>query len=512
MRKECTEIRNSELLTARNCQRIIGLFICLNLAVVAARGTERNRLFTLQEMVSMALANSPYSKNVKNQRQNAYWRYRNFKTSFRPQLDLNGNIPDYYSTNTPVTQPDGSVIFRDVSLSKTSLNLKLNQEIALTGTEIFAATDYMRIDNLNANTVAYSGSPFMVGFNQTIFGYNSKKWTQKIEPLIWKESQKHYTEELEGISLNVSGLFFNLLRLQTEVELAESNLKNSKANLAIADVNIKLGKITPNDYKRVSLSVLNAKKALSRSKMGKRVAEFNLKSFIGYNERANLQLAAPMDIPEFNVDINVALEQARNNRREPESIKRKIVEAKQYLTQAKRSNGPRANLTGMYGLTNTSDKPSDLWEKPEVQKMIRLSLNIPILDWGRSASKVKMAESNSELVNYEVGQDLQQLEREVIVQAEEFNLLYEQIETAREADEVAEDGYQIALQQYQNGKLSITDLNIALQEREQSKRDFINSLNSFWRAYFNIRKLTLYDFENGRMIYEDAVNKENGMG
>lgn len=502
MRKECSENRILVLFASPYCGLVIGFFIVLNLVVVPARAIEKNRLFTLQEMVFMALANSPYSKNVKNQRENAYWRFRNFKTSFRPQLDLNGNLPDFYSTNTPVVQPDGSVIFRDVSLSKASLNLRLNQEIALTGTEIFAASDFMRIDNLNANTVAYSGSPFMVGFNQTIFGYNNKKWTKKIEPLIWNESQKRYTEELEGISLTVSGLFFNLLSLQTEMELAESNLKNGRANQAIADVNIKLGKITPNDYKRVALSVLNAKKALSRSRMGKRMAEFNLKSFIGFNENVDLKLTAPMEIPEMKVNINKALEQARNNRREPESIKRKMLQAEQNLKQAKRSNGLRANLTGMYGLTNTSDKPSDLLEKPEVQKMIRLSLNIPILDWGRSASKVKMAESNNELVKYEVGQGLQQFEREVIVQAEEFSLLYEQIETAREADEVAEDSYRIALQQYQNGKLSITDLNIALQEREQSKRDFIDSLHSFWKAYFNIRKLTLYDFENDRMIYE----------
>ena len=81
--------------------------------------------------------------------------------------------------------------------------------------------------------------------------------------------------------------------------------------------------------------------------------------------------------------------------------------------------------------------------------MLRLSLFIPVLDWGRSASKVKMAESNSELVKYEITQEVQQFEREVVVQVEEFNLLYEQMKTAKEADLVAEEGYKIALQQYQ---------------------------------------------------------------
>ena len=68
------------------------------------------------------------------------------------------------------------------------------------------------------------------------------------------------------------------------------------------------------------------------------------------------------------------------------------------------------------------------------------------------------------------------------------------------ADIVADNGYKIALKKYQNGNLSITDLNISLQEKEQYRRDYINSLSEFWSAYFNIRILTLYDFENNRPL------------
>ncbi|MGC9352491.1 MAG: TolC family protein, partial [Mariniphaga sp.] len=62
------------------------------------------------------------------------------------------------------------------------------------------------------------------------------------------------------------------------------------------------------------------------------------------------------------------------------------------------------------------------------------------------------------------------------------------------------NGYQIALRKFQNGELSITDLNIALQEREQAKRDYIRSIQSYWVAYYRLRALTLYDFEKGHNI------------
>jgi outer membrane protein TolC len=131
----------------------------------------------------------------------------------------------------------------------------------------------------------------------------------------------------------------------------------------------------------------------------------------------------------------------------------------------------------------------------------RLSLSIPILDWGRSASQVKMAESSRELVLYDVENDRRDFEREIVVLVEQFSLLKDQLNTSLEADNVSENGYQIALRKFQNGEISITDLNISLQERESAKRDYISSLRDYWVAYYNLRILTLYDFELDRKIY-----------
>ncbi len=75
-----------------------------------------------------------------------------------------------------------------------------------------------------------------------------------------------------------------------------------------------------------------------------------------------------------------------------------------------------------------------------------------------------------------------------------------QMQSNLEADKTAEERYGIARARYMLGDLSITDLNIALQEKDQAKRDYILSLKSFWDAYYNIRTLTLYDFEKNQKI------------
>ena len=59
----------------------------------------------------------------------------------------------------------------------------------------------------------------------------------------------------------------------------------------------------------------------------------------------------------------------------------------------------------------------------------------------------------------------------------------------------------LLLKKFQNGEISITDLNISLAEREGAKRDYIRSIENYWESYYLLREVTLYDFEFQQKIY-----------
>jgi outer membrane protein TolC len=362
-----------------------------------------------------------------------------------------------------------------------------------------------RIQDFNNNDVGYSGSPFYVGFVQPVFAYNSLKWAKKTEPLVYEESQKQFIESVERISLMATNLFFRYLMIQTNFTLAESNLKNSRDNLEIAKVKQELGEISENDFSRIELSVLNAQKALSKARIDLKNADFELKSYIGLDQDYEIELIIPLDMFLFEINPEQALEEALANRKETPQFIRRLLEADRELLRAKR-NGFNATLRGSYGLSNSADDIPGIYEAAEKQRLVRMSLSIPVLDWGRSASRVKLAESRRDLVLYDVEQDRRDFNREVVVQVEQFNLLKDQMITAEEADKVAENGYLIALKKFQNGEISITDLNISLEERESAKRDYIASIETYWESYFMIRILTLYDFElNQKIMYSNPM-------
>jgi hypothetical protein len=53
------------------------------------------------------------------------------------------------------------------------------------------------------------------------------------------------------------------------------------------------------------------------------------------------------------------------------------------------------------------------------------------------------------------------------------------------------------------GKIDVTDLNIALTEKDAATRSYLSRLNNYWTYFYTIRRFTLYDFEKNIPLAED---------
>ena len=461
---------------------------------------------SLRNVVDLAITQSSAVKYAQNRDVNYFWRWKNHQTRFRPQLTLSGDLPDFENQTKPIVQPDGSIVFNKVTQLETNAQIALSQPIPQLGAYVYAASGIVRIQDFNNQTIGFSGYPVSVGITQPILAYNWMKWARKTEPLVYEESQKYFVENIEEISSRAVSLFFYYLKIQTDFSLAESNLKNSQDNLKIAEVKQELGDISENDFSRIKLSVFNAQKALNNARINLKNADYELKRYIGLDQNQAIDLIIPLDMILWQVDPDLALKESLENRKETPQFERRLIHADEALTRAKRNAGIRATLQMNYGISNSADDLGGVYVNPEQQQNVELRLSMPIMDWGRSESQIKLAESRRELVLYDVEQDRQDFERRVVVQVEQFNLIKTQIETAEAADQVAEEGYLIALKKFQNGEISITDLNISLAEREGAKRDYIRSIENYWESYHRLRETTLYDFElNQKIAYSNPM-------
>ena len=182
-------------------------------------------------------------------------------------------------------------------------------------------------------------------------------------------------------------------------------------------------------------------------------------------------------------------------------FERRRLQAEQAVARARGETGVQASLEATFGLSNRGAQFSDIYLQPQDYESVRLQFTVPIVDWGRASSRRETAQANRELAAAAIEQDRITFEQEVRTQAKLYNMLREQFDLSREADAIARERYQIAKERFVLGNLSITDLNLALQEKDRSRRDYIAALRAFWESYYTLRSLTLYDFEKGQKLF-----------
>ncbi len=455
----------------------------------------------LRQVVEMAKAKSIASKQATTLKETRFWEWKTYKSNYQPQLSLYGNLPGYSKTFREVLQPNGTIEFQPVKYNNSALNLALSQSIAQTGGTIFGTTQLQRFDDFDRQTILYNGVPYALGYAQPLWRYNPLKWDQKIEPLKYNESKQAYIESLEQISIKANNYFFDLLLAQVNLQIAETNFINTQNILRIANEKFDMGKVSRNEILQLQLEQLKAQKAVGIAKRDKEIATLNLRSYIGLQSTDKISLSLPMASINMFVDTAKVVAEAYENRSDAIGFMRRVSEAKRDVAKAKGDNGLNATLTARLGFSKSARSLGKVYESPLNQQAIQLEFDIPILDWGRSKSRMKTAEANKQFTEYAVEQDKQNFTQEIYTQVTLFELMKDQLLLTAKADSIASEKYQIAKERYVLGNLSITDLSIAFQENDQAKRDYIYALRDFWRAYYQLRYLSLYDFEGNQKIY-----------
>lgn len=455
---------------------------------------------SLKDVIQMAQQQSIEARRAATLKTTRYWEWRSFKSNYKPRIELSGTLPGFTRSFQEVTQPDGSVDFLSVSNNNAAIDLSMQQGLALTGGTLFVGTTLQRFDDFKRDFTLYSGSPVLIGFSQPFFRFNPLKWNKEIEPLRYQESQQQYLADLENIALSTVDFFFNLMIAQINLNIAKTNLINTDTIYQITQEKFALGKASRNDVLQLKLETLKAKKGLATAEQDVAAASQRLSSFVGIRTVNQAELSLPDQVPDLVIDLDRALKEALTNLPDAIGFTRRKTEAARDIAFAKGNNGFTATLTGSFGLSGRGNTFTDVYRSPQDKEGLFLELSIPIMDWGRSKSQMETARANQQLVQFEVEQDQLNLEQEIITQITLLEMFAQQVTLNAEADQVALDRYQIAQERFIIGNLSITDLSIALQEKDQAKRDYINSLWDFWRSYYTIRYLTLYDFEKNHKI------------
>ncbi|MBF9236063.1 TolC family protein [Hymenobacter sp. BT683] len=448
---------------------------------------------TLEGVIALALNQSAVGQQAYTTRETSYWAWRGYQANYRPQLGLQGTLPNFSRAIAPVVQPDGTTSFQSVRINNSDLGLTMTQNIGLTGGQVFVGSVVQRFDDFNGQLRRYNNQPFTLGLTQPLGQFNSLRWARRIEPLRYQESQRQYVEERETIAQRVTELYFDVLLQQVNAEVARQNAEATAELLRIGQERFKLGRISQSDLLQLELNLLDARQAQTQAQLNAQNATVDLQAYTGLADAPGL--AVPASAPQLAVAPTQALEQARLHRSTTLAFRRRLLQAERDVAQARGTTGFQATLTANMGYVNQAASFTDTYVNLQNQQQVGLVFSMPLVDWGRQKSIVKTAELTRDQVRHSVAQEERSFEQTVLTQASQFAALAEQLRLAERADSLAQRRYDIARATYLLGRISLTDLSLASNAKDSAKRTRIFALRACWVAHYRLRALTLYDFE-----------------
>ncbi len=460
----------------------------------------QQKMYSLREVIDLAKGQSPFAKRAETLKETRYWEYRLYKSNFNPQLRLYGSLPEYNQDYVQNRLDDGTIVFQQREQTTGFANLGLSQPILFTGGDLSVNTNLTRYNDFLYNIESWNSTLVNVRLEQPLFSFNSLKWAKRTEPLRYEESKRSYVEEMERISSEATDKFFSVLDAQINLQIAQFNLANNDTIYKIAQGRYNIGTTPKDNLLQAELQLLRSRQDVTSAKISLENAKLDLRSYIGLNNAEDFQLLMPENIPSMNIDMDDAIENARSNRANYIAFQRRRIEAEQDVAEA-RGRRFQATLAASYGLNNQALTWDESYNDPLKQQRFNLSFNVPILDWGRNKSMMKTAYANKKFSDYVIAQDEVMFEQEVVTQVRQFDVLISQIEITKKSDEIAQERYLVSQNRYLIGKVDITNLNIALTEKDSAKRSYLSALRSFWTSYYNLRRLTLFDFSTNQKLY-----------
>lgn len=483
------------------------IFILLILSTFCGRlpAAEADTLrLTLDGAIDIARHNSPSAQSARNSFLSAYWNYRYYRANYLPSVTLTSS-PYINKEMNKITQSDGTAMFIRQDQFGADLTLKINQNISLTGGSVFLKSSLNRLDELQNGTTAYSSQPLVIGYEQSLFGFNSLKWDRKIEPIRYREAKKQYAETLELISASTCNHFFTLASALNELDMARQNFASADTLYRMAQGRYEIGTITENEMLQLEINRLNEETNVMDAEISLREAEQSMRSFLALGDDVEIGLTMPDSVPDFQVPVPRAMDLALCNSPDPEYYDRIIKQGESNLAYAKANARMKADLYVQFGLSQTGKDIAQSFSHLMHQEYASVTLSVPILDWGRGRGKVKEAKSQLALAQTTAEQGMNDFRQNVEKLVMQFNMQARKVGIASLTSRRSTQRHSVAMKLFVMGRIGILDLMNAITEKNVAKRSFINAMSTYWTLYYTLRSMTAYDFEHNTEIANEGL-------
>lgn len=302
-------------------------------------------------------------------------------------------------------------------------------------------------------------------------------------------------ENVETIKLDlvlqVREGYFNILRAEKFLQVAQQQVKNFEAQLEVAKAFFEVGIVPKNDVLQAEVQLGNARQGLVKAENGLALAKASFNLLLRRELDSPLEIEDVLDDKPFELGFEASLEEALRKRPEIKMAQINIEQAKEGVKVARSGYFPTLSILGNYN--RASEEFSTYGDLRSERWTIQALATFTLWNWGNTAfevgeSKVKVSQAENA--------KLQLLESIALeVKNDYLNMLVAEknIGVAAKAVEQAEENLRMNEERYKYQVATQTDVLNAVTLLTQARTNYYSALSDF-----NIAKAQL-ERSMGRM-------------
>ncbi len=317
-------------------------------------------------------------------------------------------------------------------------------------------------------------------------GYNIYNYKQS--RLLKEQARYSFDDTRQTIIYMVKERYYNLLKAEKLLNLAEETLKSADESYKKAQILFQVGKVPKSDVLKAKVQLETDRLSLIEAQNGLAVARASLNYILGRDVENDIKVVDNLNVPEMEIGYEDAKKNALANHPSLKSNQFGLKAAQAGVGMAVSQFLPKLNAYAAYSWRNEDFNQIDSFFDKDYNWYASISLSIPVFQgFSRTAlvSKAKLARSSNR-------EALEQAQRDIDLEVKQAYLQKEQakkkIVVTESALQAAEEDLKLNKEKYSLGAGTMLDLINAQVSYFSAQSDRIQALYDYKYAIARLQK------------------------
>ena len=467
------------------------IFLCILLSSSIPQ-TEAQETLSLDKAIHQAQDSTIIAFQSRQEYNYYTLHYDEFLALRKPQLNLRV-APNYSRLLSDLSRD--YVYLRNYDNLSAAASVTLSQKMLNWGGEAYIGSQAIWSEYFSSQSTEarqFVAAPVLVGYRQTLLGYNPYRWEKAVEDQRLKAARQQHRYDMNSIAEEVTRRFFRLVCCQGQVDMYRRNLQTADTLYAIAREKASILMVTMAELRSLELQRVNAANALAIALTAEADARTRLASFLRLDgdHLTTLHLQFPQEPKTVTLSAAEAVDLALANNPAYQHQIATLTESRHQEQKAQKEKGVNVALDVNVGMQQVDNVVGRAIRDQRLYALGTVTFSVPLIDHGAARSRHAAAQAWVEREESALDEAARKLSEDVATTLHNINTYRQLLERTTQAVAMADEVFQLNAENYANGLCDINTYTLAQNRRDEAYNQYLSALEKYWTTYYHLNTLT----------------------